>query len=204
MLKKMNTLRKHLLVIIITVVPILTFAQSNFTASVADSTDIKGQFDYLYKKSTSYEQYKVIPISGYNTLKQNATDSIRLYKKEATNHLQEINSLNNKQETSNTEITQLNKELSTAQNTQNSVKLLGMEVGKKSYKLIMSGAIFCLTIISTILYLMYKRGHQVVTEARTRLKEVQEDLEKLRKSGILREQKLGHELISYKLRNKLV
>jgi len=93
-------LKKHLLAIIITTTPIFTFAQSNVIASVADSTDIKGQFEKLYKKSNTYEQNKVIPISDFNTLKKNSTDSIRMYKKEATNHLQEINSLKSKLETS--------------------------------------------------------------------------------------------------------
>ena len=201
MLKMMDTIRKYLLVIIIAALPILTFAQSNFIASVSDSTDIKGQFEYLYKKSNTFEVYKVIPINSFNTLKQNATDSIRLYKKEATIHLNETNSLNAKLEASNAEIARLKEELSTTQNMQNSVRLLGMGIGKKAYNLIMWGVIFCLAIFSTILFLMYKRGHQVVKDAKTRLVEVQEDLEKLRKSGILREQKLGHELISYKLRH---
>lgn len=197
-----NPLRKYLLVIIITAVPLLTFSQSNFIASAADSTDIKGQFEHLYKKSNIFEQYKVILISDYNTLKKNSTDSIRTYKKEATNHLLETNSLNNKLETSNVEVKQLKEELSTTQNMQNSINLLGMAVNKKAYSLIMWGVIFCLAIISTVLFLMYKRGHLVVNEARTRLKEVQEDLERLRKSAILREQKLGHELMSYKLNHK--
>src|SRR5665648_873156 len=87
MLKKMNTLQKHLLVLMITAVPLFTFVQSNFAASVADSTGIRGQFEYLYNKSNTYQQYKVIPITAYNTLKQNATDSIGMYKKEATDHL---------------------------------------------------------------------------------------------------------------------
>ena len=197
-----NTLRKHLLSLIITAVPMLTFAQSNLIASAADSTDIKGQFEHLYKKSNTFEQHKVIQISDYNTLKQNATDSIRKYKKEATNHLQEINSLNTKLEASNTMVTQLKEELSTTQNMQDSVSILGMEVNKNAYSLIMWGVIFCMAIISTILFLMYKRGHQVVKEAKTRLIEVQEDLEKLRKSAIAREQKLGHELQTYKMRHK--
>lgn len=201
MLKMMNTIRKYLLIIIITAVPVLTFAQSNFIASVSDSTDIKGQFEYLYKKSNTFDQYKVIPINSFNTLKQNATDSIKLYKKEATIHFNETNSLNNKLEVSNAEIARLKEELSTTQNMQNSVKLFGMGIEKKAYNLIMWGVIFCLAIFSTILFLMYKRGHHVVNDAKARLKEVQDDLEKLRKSGIIREQKLGHELISYKLRH---
>lgn len=197
-----DTLRKYLLVIIISSVPILTFAQINSIASAKDSTDIKGQFEQLYKKSNTFEQHKVIQISDYNKLKQNATDSIRTYKKEAINRLNEKNSLNNKLETINAEVAQLKEELSTTQNMQNSINLLGMAVNKKAYSLIMWGVIFCMAIISTVLFLMYKRGHQVVKEARTRLKEVQEDLEKHRKSAILREQALGNELMSYKRNHK--
>ncbi len=198
----MNTLRNHLLVIIFATLPILTFAQNNFTASIADSTNIKGQFEYLYKKSNTFEQYKVIPIVAYNTLKQNATDSIQMYKREVTKHLKEITSLNNKLEASTTEIKQLNEELSTTQNTKDSIKLLGIATDKNLYKLLMWGAIFCLIITSTILFLMYKQGHQVVKNARTRLKEVQDDFEKHRKNAISREQALGHELQTFKLRNK--
>ena len=197
-----NTLRTHLLAIIITAIPILTYAQSNVIASVADSTDIKGQFEKLYKKSNTYEQNKVISINDFNTLKKNSTDSIRMYKKEATNHLQETNSLKSKLETSITEFTQLKEELTTTQNLQNSINLLGIEVSKKTYSLIMWGVTFCLAIISSILFLKYKRGYLVVSEAKARLKEVQEELEKLRKSGILREQMLGNELMSYKRNHK--
>ncbi len=198
----MNTILKHLLVILIIVVPILTFAQNNLIASVADSTDIKSQFEYLYKKSTTYEQNKVIPISSYSTLKKNAIDSIRLYKKEAILHLNETISLNTKLETSNAEIISLKAELSTTQNMQNSINLLGMAISKTAYQFIMWGMIFSLALISLILYLIFKRGHRVVTEARTRLKEVQEDLEKLRKNAIVREQALGQELTIYKLNHK--
>ena len=131
MLKMMDTIRKYLLVIIITAVQIVTFAQGNFIASVSDSTDINGQFEYLYKKSNTFGEYKVIPINSFNTLKQNSTDSIRLYKKEAIIHFNETNSLNNKLEASNAEIERLKEELSATQNMQNSVKLFGMGIEKK-------------------------------------------------------------------------
>jgi hypothetical protein len=196
-----NTLRNHILVLIVTTLPILSFAQSNFTSSVADSTDIKGQFEYLYKKSNSFEQYKVIPIVAYNTLKQNATDSIQMYQKKVADHINEINNLNNKLETSNTEISRLKEELEAALDTKNSIKLLGIPTNKNAYRLFMWIVIFCLVIASMVLFLMYKRGHRVVKEARIRLQEVQEDFEKHRKNAIAREQALGHELQTFKLRH---
>jgi len=198
----MNTLKNHILALIFSTLPILSFAQSNYTASVADSTDIKGQFEYLYKKSNTFEQYKVIPIVAYNTLKQNATDSIKRYQKEMTNHSKEISRLNNVLETNTAEIKQLKEELLTTQDSKNSIKLLGIDTNKNAYKLLMWTVIFCLIITSIILFLMYKRGHQVVKEARIRLQEVQEDFEKHRKNAIAREQALGHELQTFKLRNK--
>jgi hypothetical protein len=202
MSKMINPLRYYLLLIITTYVPILTYAQSNSIPPPTDSTGIKGQFEYLYKKSKTFEQYKVIQISDYNKLKQNATDSIQMYKKEATKQLNETKSLDNKLETINAEVTQLKEELSTTQNMQNSINLLGIAVNKRTYSLIMWGVILCMAIVSIVLFLMYKRGHQVVKDARTRLNEVQEDFEKHRKSAILREQKLGNELMSYKRNHK--
>lgn len=196
-----NTLRNHLLALIITSLPVLAIAQNNFAATVTDSTDIKAQFDYLLKKSNTYGQYKVIPIAGFNTLRQNTTDSIQKYKKELTDHLKEITSLNNKLETSDTEIKQLKEELSTAQDTKNSIRLLGIATNKNAYKLVVWGVIIGLIITSIILYLMYKTGHQVVKEARTRLQEVQDEFEKHRKNAIAREQALGHELMTIKMRN---
>lgn len=197
-----NPLLKYFLVILITVVPIVTFGQSTLTAAAADSTNIKGQLESLYKKSTTYQQNKVIPINSYNTLKKNVTDSIRWYKKEATNHLNETISQKNKLETSQTEITQLKEELATTQNNQNSIILLGMAVSKKAYSLILWGVIFTLALICVILFLVFKHGHLVVKEAKTRLIEVQADLEKLRKNAIAREQALGQELTIYKLKHK--
>lgn len=197
-----NQLRKQLLVLLIAIIPLFTFSQSNLVASVADSADIKGQFEYLFKKSNSFDQHKVISINSYNSLMKNATDSIRLYKKEATTHLIETNRLNAQLETTNSEITQLKEELLTTQTMQDSISLLGIAVSKKAYSLIMWGLILALAITCVALFLMFKQGHQVVKESRTRLLEVQDDLEKLRKSAIAREQALGQELTIYKLNHK--
>lgn len=198
----MTTIRSHILILIIIAFPILTFAQKDFTASVADSTGINGQFEYLYKKSNTFGQYKVIPIVAYNTLRQNTTDSIKMYKKEVTNYVKEVDSLNIKLGASSAEIKQLKEELATTLDTKNSIKLLGMATDKQSYKLLMWGVIFGLTFTCVILYLMFKRGHRVVKESKIRLNEVQEEFEKHRKNAISREQALGHELMTYKMRHK--
>ena len=51
-------------------------------------------------------------------------------------------------------------------------------------------------------FLLYKRGEKVVIESGNRLKEELDAMVKLRESGLEREQKLRHELQSYKLDHK--
>ena len=42
---------------------------------------LSDQFDFLYKKSGSYQDYKVVKIVQYNHLKQNVIDSLNTFKK---------------------------------------------------------------------------------------------------------------------------
>ena len=73
----MNTIRKYLLVIIITAVPILTFAQSNFIASVSDSADIKEQ---LLKLGCSESQMSGSGSSVFGVVKHK-TDAEEILRK---------------------------------------------------------------------------------------------------------------------------
>ena len=199
-------MKKNLLIclvgLLILCAPSLIFAQSGSLKAISDTTNLRDQFDYVYKKSNTYEQYKVVKMSSLNLLKQNSLDSIKQYKDQISNHLQEINKLNTNLTARNSEIKSLKEELETTQNSKNSIGFLGMEVSKGAYNSLMWGIIFVLAIISAALFSFYRRGHHTVKATKKRLAEVQEDLEKLRKNALVREQKLARELMDYKLKNK--
>ncbi|TDO03066.1 hypothetical protein [Sunxiuqinia elliptica] len=177
-------------------------AQTTSFKSAFDTLSIQEQFDFLYKRSNTYEQYKVMSISGYMDLKANLIDSVSMYQQDANSHIQEINTLKENLIATNTQIEKLEKELNDTKNSKDSMSLLGIEVSKASYNAIMWGLIIGLAVVALVLFSLYKRGHQVVKETKTRLGEVQEDLESLRKNALVREQKLARELMDYKLKHK--
>jgi len=178
------------------------FAQNNSFEAAFDTLNINGQFEHLYQKSNTFEEYKVISIRGYNLLKSNSTDSISRYQQDADDHLQEIAALKSNLTNTNSEIEKLKGELASTQQAKDSMSFMRIEVSKGTYNAIMWGIIICLAIVSVILFSLFKRGHHVVKETRNRLAEVQEDLETLRKNALVREQKLARELMDFKLKNK--
>lgn len=182
--------------------PSVIIAQNSSLKAVADTTSLRDQFDYVYHKSNTYEQYKVVKMSSLNLLKQNSLDSIKTYKDQISNNLQEVNKLNKNLTAQNAEIKSLKEELKKTQNSKDSISFLGMEITKGAYNTIMWAVIFILAVLSFVLFSLFKRGHLVVKATKKRLAEVQEDLEKLRKNALVREQKLARELMDYKLKNK--
>ncbi|WP_339739061.1 hypothetical protein [uncultured Sunxiuqinia sp.] len=178
------------------------FAQNQSFENAFDTLSIDGQFEHLYRRSNTFEEYKVISISGYNLLKKNSQDSILQYKQDADSHLQEIATLKSNLTSSNTEIEKLQAELTSSQQAKDSMSFIGIEVSKGAYNAIMWGIIICLASVSVVLFSLFNRGHRVVKETKNRLAEVQEDLETLRKNALVREQKLARELMDFKLKNK--
>ncbi|MCG8513634.1 MAG: hypothetical protein MI740_05800 [Halanaerobiales bacterium] len=202
MMMTLNGLKKYVCILVLFVTPTLLFAQGRKVENISDTTDIKGQFEYLLRISSRYEQYKVIPISGYNHVKGNSLDSINMYKREVAKHLNEITELNSDLSARKDEIEQLNEDLQNAKNAENSIKLLGIQIKKGAYNLIVWAIILILAGISVITFLLYKRGHQVVKSTKERLTEVQEEFETHRKNTLVREQKLARELMDVKLKSK--
>ncbi len=167
-----------------------------------DSLNLKGQFDYVYEKSESYEKYKVIKKSTINLLKKSSLDSINGYKTELSTTYKQIAELKNTVATKDDNITKLTDELEATNNTKNSMAFLGMEIKKGVYNSVMWGLVFGLLILASIMFLMFKRSHSITTETKKRLAEVEEEYETHRKSALKREQKLARQLMDEKLKHK--
>ncbi len=177
------------------------FAQSDL-ASRFDSLNLKSQFDYVYEKSESYEQYKVIKVSTYNLLKNNSIDSVKFYRDDLAKRVKEISELTNTIAQKDDKITTLASDLETTTNSKNSMVFLGAELSKGAYNSVMWGLVFGLIVFVVVLFLMFKRSHAVTNDTKHRLKEVEEEFESHRKSALKREQKLARELMDEKLKHK--
>lgn len=195
-------IKKTLTSLLIATLPFITFAQSTSIEAAYDTLSIEGQFDHLFKRSNRFEDYKVMRMSSYNALKQNALDSLAGYTDQIGQHQQEIKTLNNKIGEQDNNIKQLTAELEETKQVQDSINILGIQASKEAYNSIMWGLVICLIALSAILFSLYQRGHSVVKATKKRLDEVQDELENHRKNALVREQKLARELMDIKLKNK--
>lgn len=194
--------KKTVAILFITTLPFITSAQSGSVEAAYDTLTVEGQFDHLFQRSNRFEEYKVMRMSAYEALKQNALDSMKVYTDQVSQLQQEIKNLNNKISEQGVENQNLTQELEDTRKIQDSMSFLGIAVSKQAYNSIMWGLVLCLLALSAILFSLFRRGHSVVRATKKRLDEIQDDLENHRKNALQREQKLARELMDVKLKNK--
>nr|WP_321410617.1 tRNA (guanine-N1)-methyltransferase [uncultured Carboxylicivirga sp.] len=189
------------LVILITIVIVTPLSAQD--EDVFKESSINDQFEYVIKKSNTYEQFKVVRYNHLMALKKSSLDSLKKQQTTITKNESEINELKATQNELETNLANVKKELETVTRSKDSMSFLGQEIDKAAYNSIMWGIIFVLVCLSVALFLMYKRSHVVTKETKERLTEVEMEYENHRKTALKREQKLARDLMDVKLKNNL-
>lgn len=178
----------------ITLITILISTFSFAQEPVQEDSSIVGQFDKIYRTSTTYQTYKVISKEKYLQLKQNVLDSLKeskkiLIKKENLLKVEKDNIQKKQNTLSKTQL-----DLETALNRENSMSLFGLQLSKTSYNLILWAVI--LLLFFGLLYFAYQfsKNNIVTKDAINNLVDVEQEFEKHRKKSLEREQKLRRQL----------
>ncbi|QTD37460.1 hypothetical protein JL193_15440 [Polaribacter batillariae] len=177
-----------------------SFAQENTQETVQEDNSLEGQFDKIYRTSTTYKpkgtpkRYKVVDIKKYEELKSNVLDSIKVFQKLVLEKesLLKIEKDNIQKIQTNLSKTQL--DLETATNKENSIPLFGLQLNKTTYNLILWGVILVLTLALSYFAFKFSRSHVITKEAQSNLLEIEQEFEQHRKKSLEREQKLRRQL----------
>lgn len=164
---------------------------------------IETQFSDLIEKSNTYQTYKVIKISELGVLQRNIRDSISTLKSTITESENIISDQNSKIDSITHQIEGLHTELEQTQKKVENISLLGIPTQKSSYNFIMWSIIIALLVVSSILFISFKKRHNDTKDAREKLAETESELESLRKRSLEREQKVRRELQDEINKNKL-
>ena len=155
---------------------------------------IEEQFDYLYKKSGSYQEYKVVKKTQFHKIKANVLDSLksiskRLNESNSTIETQknEIDTLKNNLKTTNDNLINITKE-------KDEILFLGISMSKIGYNMLMWSMIFGLLLLLLFFIYQYKNSKIVTKQAQKDLNEIEEELETFKRRSIEREQKVRREL----------
>jgi len=170
-------------------------ATINAQNTTTNTVSIENQFDNLFKKSSNYQQYKVINRQQFLQLKAMVNDSLLALKKETR-------TVNNLLNTSKTNITRLTSEISnlksTLENTKqekNTVSFLGIELSKTIASLLLWLVILGLLGGLIFFVFKFKNSNILTNEAQNNLLFTEQEYEQHRKRAIVREQKIRRELL---------
>jgi hypothetical protein len=168
--------------------------QNNTPKPSLDNGTIESQFDYLYRKSSTYQEYKVVKQTFYYKIKKNVLDSLKLLKNELASTKQvvtaqntEVNELKGALKTTNDNLTNVTKE-------KDDIKLLGISLTKASYNTILWSIIIGLVLFLLFFIYRFKNSNSITKQANKSLAEIEEEFFAFKTIALEREQKVRREL----------
>jgi hypothetical protein len=159
-----------------------------------DTNSIENQFEELYKKSSTYQVYKVISKDKYQRLKLNILDSLKDLK-ETIAHKESLllKEKSNIEETKKL-LTQTEIDLNISLKKESSIDILGIKLSKVVYNLLLWGIIVLLLLGLSYFIFKFFRSNILTKEAKNNLVDVEQEFEQHRKKTLVREQKLRRKL----------
>ncbi|EPR70662.1 hypothetical protein ADIWIN_3523 [Winogradskyella psychrotolerans RS-3] len=159
-----------------------------------NSGTIDNQFEFVIRRSNSWQDYKTVKKTWLYALKAHTLDSLKAVHKDLVDtqaivdkQVGEIESL--KSNLSNTEST-----LNATNNEKDNISLFGIQTNKASYKVLMWGIIGGLLAFLLFFIYKFKGSNSATREAKHKLEEVESEFEEHRRNALEREQKVRRQL----------
>ena len=175
-----------------------SFAQEKNT----EANTIDTQFNTIYRKSTSYQEYKVIGKIAYKDLQKNVLDSIKKLNTELKSKNTQISTQNATIKKFDTDNKELTAKLTDAIDNENSITLFGISLTKGLFKIILFTIIIALLIFLGFFVYKFKNSNVLTVAAKDNLEDVENEYTIFRKKSIEREQKLRRQLQDEIIKNK--
>ena len=155
---------------------------------------IENQFEEIYKKSNSYQAYKIIKKRYYQDLKQNTLDSLERSKKIISDKDRLLFTQKNKLKKDSILLSKTTLELKDSIKREKSISFLGILVSKKFYNLLLWGIVIILLMSLSLFIVKFIRNNRTTKKAQRNVIDLEEEFELFRKKSVQREQKLRRQL----------
>ena len=159
-----------------------------------DTLPLSKQFEQVYRRSSSYKDFKVIRKTTFQDLKENTLNSIK-----SIDEKLKIESLKNtrlEQEINNITKThlELDLKLSNAILEKNTISFIGLKLKKNTFKIIICSIFLTLIILTCFFAYKLKDGIKITSQAKNELTKVEEEFNSYKKKSLVRDQKLRRQL----------
>ena len=159
-----------------------------------DTLSLSKQFEQVYRRSSSYKDFKVIRKTTFQKLKNNALDSVKSidekFKIESQKSLKLEQGINN---ISKIRLEQ-DLELSKAILEKNTISFAGLKLKKNTFKIIIWSIFLTLIILTCFFAYKLKDGINITSQAKNELTKVEEEFNSYKKKSLVSDQKLRRQL----------
>lgn len=159
-----------------------------------NSGTIDNQFEFVIRRSNSWQDYKTVKKTWLYALKAHTMDSLKAVHKDLADtkivvSKQEGEIANLKSSLSNTEST-----LNATNEEKDNISLFGIQMSKASYKILMWAVIAGLLALLLFFIYKFKGSNSATRDAKHKLDEVESEFEEHRRNALEREQKVRRQL----------
>jgi len=194
--KKMKRTQK-LLFLLLLFIATQTFAQEKAEPAVVkpvSKNSISGQFDELFRKSGSYQEYKVINKDKYNELKLVVLDTIQNLNKKMGGTSVVINRQKAEIDSLKVNLKKTNDSLIEVTKNIDDIDGFGVPMKKSNYNVLVYSLLGSLLALSLFFMLRYRQSNKLTEQAQKVLKDTEEEYDNYKRVAIEREQKVRREL----------
>ncbi len=192
----MKFLRSLIIFTFLLIIHFTSFSQSErpkIEGSLDEGT-IESQYNYLYKKSGRYQEYRVIKITEIGKFKKNVIDSLKLGRKKLIAEKKIVATQKSEIESLKKELGSTNDNLTSVTKEKDSINLFGMQLSKAGYNTFLWSIITALGALLAFFIIKFKRSNVITVQVKKDKGEIEGEYDDYRRKTIEREQKLRREL----------
>lgn len=167
---------------------------SSYSQETKNHPTIEESMDSLYKKSSSWEFYKIIKKDRYQNLKKEILDSLKMYKDDIRFKSNTLKAIRDTLRVNKIVINDLNTDIKLSFDKRNEIQFLGISFTKTTYQILVWSLIVILLIFLFYFIYQYKNSHVITKNAQNELSELEEEFAMFKKKTMTKEQKLRRQL----------
>ncbi|RED92065.1 hypothetical protein [Marinoscillum furvescens] len=143
------------------------------TLTLSAQESLQGQFEAMMNENSTYERYKVVPITDMNAYWAQIADTLQGKNAQISALQNEVGELRTQIDTLEQRVSSLQADLAASEQVNDQIHFIGIPFSKAAYHVMVWVIILILAVVAVIAYLMYIRSNKVTTR-------VKKDYDKLR------------------------
>ena len=195
----MNLLKYSLFILLLCLINTGLQAQEKQQTQSINEGSINDQFEFVIRKSTNWndengQAYEVVKRHMLNTLKSHTIDTLNALQARLDNTNEIVNNQQNEINTLKTSLSEIQETLAQTSKEKDSMVLLGKQMSKTSYNLIMWSIIAALLAFLLIFIYRFKNSNVVTQATKNAMADLEKEFKEHRRAALEREQKVRREL----------